>query len=83
MKICLGLLVVMMVFMSVGGCSGPERTTTPTMTTTPTFPDTATVVYDLELANKFCPVVHLKNEPEVTENFEPDPVQLMVDLSLR
>ena len=38
--------------------------------------------YALELAQKFCPVVYLNGEAEAVENFEPDPVQIMVDLSL-
>ena len=36
----------------------------------------------LRLANKFCPVIHLNNEAEAGENFEPDPIQVLIDLSL-
>ena len=36
----------------------------------------------MQLARQFCPVVYLNGEAETKENFEPDPVQLMVDLSL-
>ncbi len=79
MKICLGLLIVLTVVVAGCGCPGAVREPTGPP---PTKPDYATAEYDLALANKFCPVVHLKNEPEVMENFEPDPVQLMVDLSL-
>ncbi len=38
--------------------------------------------YALQLADKFCPVIHLNNESEAGENFEPDPVQILIDLSL-
>ena len=36
----------------------------------------------LEIAARFCPVIHLNAEKDNTENFRPDSVQLMVDLSL-
>jgi len=36
----------------------------------------------LQLARKFCPVINLNGEPDDEENFQPDAVQLMVDLSL-
>lgn len=43
---------------------------------------TPTENYALELANKFCPEIYLNGEAGTEENFEPDPVQIMVDLSL-
>ncbi|MGD9143042.1 MAG: hypothetical protein PVG61_04265 [Dehalococcoidia bacterium] len=60
------------------GCRSPEPETSEPSSTIPEYP---TAEFDLELASKFCPVIHLKDEPEITENFQPDPVQLMVDLS--
>jgi hypothetical protein len=36
----------------------------------------------LEIAARFCPVIYLNGEQGNTENFQPDSVQLMVDLSL-
>ncbi len=36
----------------------------------------------LQLASKFCPRIYLKGDPEAKENFQPDPVQLMIELSL-
>lgn len=36
----------------------------------------------IQLARQFCPVIHLNGEAETEENFEPDPVQLMIDLAL-
>ena len=38
--------------------------------------------YALRLANKFCPVIYLNGESEAGENFEPDPIQVLIDLSL-
>lgn len=36
----------------------------------------------LEIAAKFCPVIHLSIEEDNLENFQPDPIHLMVDLTL-
>lgn len=38
--------------------------------------------YAMQLARQFCPIINLNDEPETGENFEPDPVQLMVDVAV-
>ena len=96
MKIGVVLSVLLLVF--VVGCSCPQASPEPTPTPAPAPPaplpptpvppptpaptPTPTENYALQLARKFCPVIHLNGEAETTENFEPDPVQIMVDLSL-
>lgn len=59
----------------------PEEPTSQLPTLEPTAPESS-AEYALQLAERFCPVIHLNGEVEARENFEPDPVQLMVDLSL-
>ncbi len=59
----------------------PEEPMPQLPTPEPTPPEPS-AEYALQLAERFCPVIHLNGEVEARENFEPDPVQLMVDLSL-
>ena len=77
MKAILALLIILI--MLAAGC-GCFESTTPVRSPT-ILPTYTTAEDDIELARKFCPVIHLKGETDITENFEPDPVQLMVDLS--
>jgi hypothetical protein len=59
----------------------PAPTPVPQPEPAPTPPGTD-MEYQKQLGRKFCPVIHLNGEIEARENFEPDPVQVMVDLSL-
>ena len=62
--------------------SPPPPTPTPTPPPSPPTPPEPSAEEVMQLARQFCPVVYLNGEADAKENFEPDPVQLMVDLSL-
>jgi hypothetical protein len=94
MKISLALSIILLVLMVGCTCPSSPSETTPTTPSpepvspaepgpsaepSPTLPESS-AEYAIQLAKKFCPVIHLKGE-ESRENFEPDPVQLMVELS--
>ena len=79
MKAALAVIVILAIVL-VPGCAGPsepvETTTEPTPTPSVSGEDA------LELARRFCPVVHLNADAESAEHFQPDAVQLMVNVSL-
>ena len=86
MKVRLAVSIILLLLVTGCSCqSKPEPTatssTTPvsTLTTTPTEPAGE---YAVKLAEKFCPAIYLDGETEDSENYDPDPVQLMVDQSL-
>ena len=35
--------------------------------------------YEEKLVTKFCPIIHLKGDGDVTENFEPEQIEIMID----
>jgi hypothetical protein len=81
-KISLVLLIFLTMFITGCNCSvTSEEPTSQLPTLEPTAPESS-AEYSLQLAERFCPVIHLNGDVEARENFEPDPVQLMVDLSL-
>jgi hypothetical protein len=94
MKARLVPLILSLLF--VAGCSCPAATTKPsttpptsvTPTSSVTVPTSSTTSpgpddeYAIQLAKKFCPAIYLDGEADDTENYDPDPVQLMVDQSL-
>jgi hypothetical protein len=92
MKIRLILSVLLLLF--VAGCTCPAEPVEPPPTPAPVLPPEpaptppgppspeSTAEDVLQLAKKFCPVIYLNGEEEARENFDPDPIQLMVDLSL-
>lgn len=53
-----------------------------TATTNPTTVSQVDAVSAAQLAIKFCPVLYLNGDAEAGENYEPDPVQLMLDVSV-
>jgi hypothetical protein len=79
-RIFLGCLLLLLSFLL--GCSCPSGET---VTTPPTGPSTVTKPdpeYAMKLAKQFCPIFYFNGEAETEENYEPDPVQLMVDTSV-
>ena len=80
MRICLYCALLLLVFPAGCSCfSGESPTASPTnsLTTAPVDP-----VYAQQLARKFCPVFYFNGDPETMENYEPDPVELMFDVSV-
>ena len=92
MKTYLGCVLLLLVFFI--GCSCPPVEPAPSLVPSPTpipppspVPTPPPVIepdakYTIQLARQFCPIIHLKGEPETLENFEPDPVQIMIDMAM-
>jgi hypothetical protein len=84
------LSIFLLIFVASCACpaTSPEPAPTPSPVPVPTPtppsqpPPEPSAEYAIQLAKKFCPIIHLNGEAETSENFDPDPVQLMVDLSL-
>jgi hypothetical protein len=86
-RVVLCCAVLLLVFLA--GCSlfSAGRTTSSpvTFTSVPASPTTISKidpVYANQLAGKFCPVLYFNGEADSVENYEPDPVQLMFDVSV-
>jgi hypothetical protein len=80
MRICLCCSLLLLVFLAGCSCFSSESPTA-----SPTSPSTTTKAdpeYAVQLARKFCPVFYFNGEAEAGENYEPDPVQLMFDVSV-
>ena len=75
-SVCLSLIVA--------GCACPSAEPTPTPPPTPPAPSAPPVSleYAEKLAERFCPIIYLKGEGEATENYEPEPIEIMVDEAL-
>lgn len=98
MKVSVAVLLLLIVFVVGCACpkAPPEPEPAPTPAPAPVpapaptpapspspFPTPVPAeTYALELAKRFCPRIYLNGEAETEENFEPDPVQVMVELSL-
>jgi hypothetical protein len=86
MKLRIAVLIILLLFVTGSSCTpNPEPTVT---STTPPVPTTSTSTpepsdeYAAQLAQKFCPAIYLDGDADDSENYDPDPVQLMVDQSL-
>ena len=78
-SIAVTLICLILASAGVSGCAKPGPGPSPAPSPAPSAPIDE---YAIELARRFCPVIHLNNEAENNEFFEPDPVELIVDLSI-
>jgi len=73
----LGIIVSVAICWSVILISCACPSSTPTQS--PESPSTVDSEYAEQLAKQFCPIIYLKGEGEAPENYEPEPVEIMVD----
>ena len=73
MKIGISLLLIALLVTTSCACS--LLTTEPS----PDSPSTVDLEYAEQLASQYCPIIYLKGEGETRENYEPEPIEIMVD----
>jgi len=73
MKIGISLLLIALLATTSYAC--PLFTTEPS----PDSPSTVDPEYAEQLASQYCPILYLKGEGETRENYEPKPIEIMVD----
>jgi hypothetical protein len=80
MRICLCCAILLLSLLA--GCSffsSESPTTSPVTLTTVVKVDSEAAV---QLSRKFCPVFYFNGDPETIESYEPDPVQIMIDVAV-
>ena len=65
----------------LSGCALFSSPAEPPPSTVPTQPPVISE-YAAPLAERFCPVLYFKGEGEVVENYDPEPIEIMVDEAL-